>query len=125
MCIQTGHIVWVNGPFPCGAWPDIKIFRSALKYQLPAGEKVEADAGYRGENQCIRTPHNFFSRADIRAKATARARHETVNGLMCEWEVINQRFRHDLTKHRECFYAVSVMTQLRFDGGECPFQVRY
>lgn len=26
VCIQTGWIVWINGPYPCGAWPDIKIF---------------------------------------------------------------------------------------------------
>ena len=22
VCIKTGWIVWVNGPFPAGAWPD-------------------------------------------------------------------------------------------------------
>jgi len=26
VCIQTGNIVWINGPYPCRQWPDIKIF---------------------------------------------------------------------------------------------------
>jgi hypothetical protein len=27
LCIQTGDIVHINGPFPCGLYPDISIFR--------------------------------------------------------------------------------------------------
>jgi hypothetical protein len=44
VCIQTGDIVWVNGPFKCGDWPDINIFRCGLKGRLAPGEKVEADS---------------------------------------------------------------------------------
>ena len=47
--IQMGHVVWVNGPYPCGRWPDIKIFREDLKHMLDDGEMVIANAGYRGE----------------------------------------------------------------------------
>jgi hypothetical protein len=25
-CINTGDIVWLNGPFPCGKFPDLNIF---------------------------------------------------------------------------------------------------
>lgn len=28
--VQTGWIVWVNGPFPCGSWPDLKIWCACL-----------------------------------------------------------------------------------------------
>jgi hypothetical protein len=49
IAIQTGHILWVNGPFPCGEYPDIKIFCLGLKKKLEyCKEKVEADDGYRG-----------------------------------------------------------------------------
>ena len=49
LSIQTGDIVWINGPFPAGAWPDINIFRHGLKWMLKeAGERCEADKGYRG-----------------------------------------------------------------------------
>ena len=42
--IQTGDIVWINGPFLPGIYNDIKNFCLALKQKLEkAGEKTEAD----------------------------------------------------------------------------------
>jgi hypothetical protein len=41
--IQARDIVWINGPFPCGKWPDIKIFRKDLIKMIQFGEAVEAD----------------------------------------------------------------------------------
>ena len=59
--IQGGDIVWVNGPFACGSWPDIKIFRQNLKHALLPGEKVEANLGYRGEPAKVDLPEdNIF-----------------------------------------------------------------
>ena len=49
LCICTGKIVKIHGPFPCGQWPDIKVFWHALISELEEGEKVEADLGYRGK----------------------------------------------------------------------------
>jgi hypothetical protein len=49
LCICTGEIVWIHGSFPCGQWPDIRVFCHALIHKLEEGEKVEADLGYRGE----------------------------------------------------------------------------
>ena len=66
------NIVWVNGPFKCGKWPDIKIFRSKLKFYLAKGEMVEADKGYAGDNKCY-TPHDIFD--EIRQKNS----NETTN----------------------------------------------
>ena len=42
--IEYGDIVWWNGPFPCGAFPDIKIFKQSLKHMMNYGEKAEADS---------------------------------------------------------------------------------
>jgi hypothetical protein len=67
VCIQTGDIVWINGPFKCGKWPDVKIFRAELQQKLLPGEMVEADNGYRG-SFAIRTPRDYVSLADLRAK---------------------------------------------------------
>jgi hypothetical protein len=55
--ISTGDIVAFNGPFPCGAFPDLKIFRSRLKQELGQGEKVVADRGYKGDTKTC-TPDN-------------------------------------------------------------------
>jgi hypothetical protein len=43
ICIQTGDMVWINGPFMCGNPPDLKIFPWNLKHRLAPGEMVEAD----------------------------------------------------------------------------------
>jgi len=46
ICIQTGWIVWIHGPFPPGMWPDIKIARDAIHDELEPSEKYLADSGY-------------------------------------------------------------------------------
>ena len=57
LCIRTGMIVWISGPYECGIWTDIKIFRDALVHDLDSDERVEADKGYRGENpEFTKTP---------------------------------------------------------------------
>jgi hypothetical protein len=34
VCIQTGWIVWVNGPHVFGAWPDLKIVQEKLVFVM-------------------------------------------------------------------------------------------
>lgn len=85
----------------------------------------EADLGYKGEPTVIRTPIDYVSKSDLRAKKNARARHETVNGVIKKWQVLTQKFRHDRKLHRHCFVAVAVLVQLSFEQGEGPWQVRY
>ena len=47
LCILTGDIVWVNGPFACGQWSDWKFFsEGGLASNLDPNERVEADDGY-------------------------------------------------------------------------------
>ena len=116
----------MHGPFPCGRFTDIRIFRRRLKHILAdAKEMCEADLGYRGEPTTIRTPHDYVSISDRKAKTNARARHETVNGLLKNWQVLTQKFRHERPLHRQCFVAVAVLTQITFEQGDRPWQVRY
>jgi DDE superfamily endonuclease len=112
VCIHTGHIVWCHGPFPCGQNPDITIFRKGLKDALEEGEMAEGDSGYIGEPLTLSSKYNFRSENHRRSKALARARHECINRLLKQFEVLHQRFHHGLEKHAMCFYAVAVITQL-------------
>jgi hypothetical protein len=48
VCIQTGEIVSVSGPFPPGQFTDSTIFQLGIMEELEEGEMVEADAGYEG-----------------------------------------------------------------------------
>ena len=120
--LQSGNICWVNGPFPAGSWPDLKIFKSKLVNRLGPNEKVEADCGYR-HHKC-RMPGEFVSLSDKRAKK-ARARHETVNARLRQFGCLSQNFRHELWKHQICFEAVVVCTQIAFYNGEGPFPITY
>ena len=124
VCIQSGDIVWTHGPFACGAWPDINIFRAKLKRMLAPRELVVADKGYRGDKS-VRIPSACCSHADHRAMNKALARHETVNRRLKQFGVLSKRFRHELSKHHLCFEAVTAATQLSFNRGEKPYRVTY
>eukprot|EP00977_Amphora_coffeiformis_P014276 scaffold3950_cov138-Amphora_coffeaeformis.AAC.1 len=79
--ILGGDLVWINGPYEAGLWPDIKIIRNALISELEPGERVEADDGYRGEApQYVKCPRSMGSDEITEAMAAiVRRRQETVN----------------------------------------------
>jgi DDE superfamily endonuclease len=130
LCIRTGWIVWIHGPFPCGKWPDISIFRKALKFMLSPGEKVHADLGYLGEPNRIVTPMDVNA-GDLVGKetqdiaASVRARHETVNKRFKQFEILKRVFRHDVQHHQPAFGACVVITQIAIERGEPLYQVDY
>lgn len=127
--IQSGFIVWVNGPFPCGQYPDIVIFRHRLKHVLKyCEEKVEADDGYRGENDYIELPsdHGGAGVTQIKAKQRVRSRHETCNKRFKQWSVLSQRFRHsDDIFHGHIFRAVVAITQMSIRTTQPLYQCSY
>jgi DDE superfamily endonuclease len=122
VAINTGDIVWFNGPFPAGAFPDLKIFRSALKYHLDAGEMVVADRGYVGEPRIYTPdyPRNYSHKNFMRR---ARARHEAINRMMKTFQCLKQVNRHGRHKHHLLFQSVLVLTQICIQNGRRPFQV--
>ena len=125
ICIQTGEIVWIKGPFAAGAWPDIKIFRGWLKNHLLPGERVEADSGYQGDGK-IDGPDDYAScMGKYMEKFIVRARHETVNSRFKQFNALQQTFRHSRHKHAHVFNSIAVITQLAIQYGEPLFDVTY
>ncbi len=55
--ILAGNLVWVEGPYPVGAWPDIKIFMNTLADTLPPGERIEANNVYMGHPDKVKYPN--------------------------------------------------------------------
>jgi hypothetical protein len=53
VCIKTGNIVWYNGPYPCGAYTDCRIFQCRLKWLLGPTEKVLVDRGYGNDPKVL------------------------------------------------------------------------
>ena len=119
--IRGGDIVWTNGPYACGAWPDISIFREHLIHQLLPGEMVEADRGYRGEPTKIRTPIDAATRREKKLKSRARACQETANKCFKQFGALKQVYRHQIQNHKLLFESVVVITQLSLQHGEPLF----
>jgi hypothetical protein len=124
VCIQTGWIVWVNGPFPAGDWPDLNIAREGINHELDPGEKYVADGVYRGAHGWSETL-NGLNNFDQWMKAVARARHETVNRLFKHFGILERRFRHRVTLHGRVFLAVSNIVQASIQLEEPIFDVEY
>jgi len=124
VCIQTGDIVYVDGPFPA-ATAEITIFRQGLLNMLLPGEMVETDNGFLGEPNHIQRREDYVSRADRKAKKKAGARHECVNRHIKTFRILTATFRHERHKHQSVFFAIAVIAQIKFDNGEGPFQCRY
>ena len=105
--IFNGLIVWAHGPFKCGTFADVAIFRSSLKQKLLQGEVVLTDGGYP-DGKCVRTIPN----TSTKFSKDVRARHEAVNGRLKSFKVLKHVFRHSMHKHRLCFMAVAQVIQI-------------
>ena len=113
--IQSGSIVWASGPWPCGRYSDISIFRSGLKHKLLDDEFVVADSGYT-DLRCVQPPGPHHP--ENARLALVRARHECINGRLKSFAVLSSRFRHHLDLHSSCFMAVLNVTVLLY--ADCP-----
>lgn len=124
--IQGGDIVWVNGPYPCGKYNDIKIFKDGMKKKLSfCEEKVEADDGYRGEDFYIELPKKGTKKQRTE-KTLARGRHETVNNRFKFWNVLKERFRQKNDDfHGHIVKTICTITQMEIRTGHSLFPVRY
>ena len=91
ICIRTCWIVWVNGPFKCGKWPDLKIARLALFEELDEGKKVVADKGYCSHKNCAITPNQITGQSLI-FHSQIRARHEIINRRFKQWRALTTTF---------------------------------
>ena len=121
--ILGGDIVWINGPYECGKWPDIKIMRDSLLTELDENERIEADDGYIGEAPArVKCPRSFTNtKGTEEMQSRARNRQETVNARFKKWQILRQIYRHDIPKHGEVFATIAIITQLSINRGERLF----
>lgn len=124
LCIQTGWIVWVNGPYPCGSHPDLKIARDWIFLELGNDEMVLADGGYNDGRNHAETPTGL-NNADQKMKKEARARHETVNGRIKNFRILSNVYRNKIENHQTVFMTICVITQISIQAESPLFQVYY
>jgi hypothetical protein len=72
VCIKTGYIVWVNGPF-VGSENDGTIFTQGLATFLAEDEGVEVDGSYKGHSK-FKGPTVAMSRHQRKEKSIVRGR---------------------------------------------------
>jgi len=123
VCIRTGLIVWVNGPFKCGEFPDLKIYKEGgLVDQLLPGELVLADGIYR--HPTINKKHNEFDHPFVvRWKNTVLARQEHVNRRFKTFKVLSKTFRSHHDKHGIVFRASASIVQVQLKTDEPLFPI--
>lgn len=127
LCILTGDIVWLNGPYPAGKWPDINIFRDSLQSHLERGERVEADDGYIGDHPSfVKCPGGFTNpKITEFMQQRVRNRQESINKRLKQFRCLAVPWRGNLLKHGTVFRAVAVITQLSINHGEQLFPCGY
>ena len=127
LCILTGEIVWIAGPYEYGKWNDISIFRNALMTELGPAKRVEADDGYIGEPPLHIKCRKIFANPEqtLFMQQRVRNRQETVNKRFKNWGILKQVYRHNITKHGDIFRAIVVITQLSITNGEQLFACGY
>ncbi len=124
--ILARNLVWVKGPYPAGAWNDIKFFNNVLSCCLEPGECVEANNGYVGHADKIKCPNNNCNPVEnLEMQGMARSCHERLNGRLKNWGILEKVYRHDITVHGTFFYACAVITKLAIANGKPLFEVEY
>jgi hypothetical protein len=125
--IISGFICWISGPWAPGLYNDVQIFHQALKTHLEQFERIEADDGYIGEAPLkVKCPASVVESEERKMLMTrVRRRHETVNRRFKQWQILKQKFRHDILKHSDVFHAIAVVTQLSIQNGDPLFPVEY
>ena len=95
-------------------------------HHLDLDKKVEADDGYRSEPDFVKCPCLFVNGFENTAlQQRVRSRHETVNGRLKVWQILNQRYRHEEMDHGSVMGAIMVISQLTIFGGNPLFSCFY
>ena len=126
LCLQTGWIVWVNGPFPAGWGNDKQIAESedGLVEMLDDDEMVIADGVYYDGYRVFMTPGGIHDDFEY-LQSVSRARHETVNTRFKFFRCMKVEWHHEKEKHRFAFGAIVAITQLKIQTDEPLFGVHY
>jgi len=89
---------------------------------LDPNEMIEADGAHTGMPFHCWIKNDCYNQANKEAKAAARARHETINRRFKQFRCLDNRYRHDRSKHKIVFQACAVCVQAAINLGEIPFQ---
>lgn len=122
VAIRHNQVVLINGPHPA-AMHDMTMFNSqeGAGSKLPVGALAVTDRLYSGDQVAIQ---NEFDPPEVKQfKKRARARHESFNGRIKNFSILDVRFQHGVEKHKAVFEACCVIVQYDMDTGRPLFCV--
>eukprot|EP00957_Ditylum_brightwellii_P145701 11094452-Ditylum_brightwellii.AAC.1 len=112
VAIHHDKVCWVNGHFPAG---------QRLMSKIPHDKHGIGDEGCVGVPSKVSTRNELNSAKVKEFKSRVRARHETVNGKLKSFGILNQTFcttgKQHLEKHKAAFEACLVLLQYKVDNG--------
>ena len=121
--IWESKLVWINGPFMAGK-NDIGMFKSdgGLEERIPASKRALGDSAYKSSTRTS-VKDTLDSNELKKFKNRALARHETFNGRIKCFSVLENRWRHCLAKHKIVVEVVCILVQYDMDNGFPLFEV--
>ena len=121
--IWESKLVWINGPFKAGK-NDIGMFRSedGLEEKIPENKYVLGDSAYKSSAKA-KVKKRSDSKDLKEFKNRALARHETFNGRIKNFNCLQNRWKHCISKHKSAMEAVCVLVQYDMENGHPLFEV--
>lgn len=83
----------------------------SLKAKIPEGKLGIADGGLKGEPDKLAISRNDHSAEVKKFFGRVKARQETFNGRIKSFNILENRFRHGFTQHKQCFESVCILVQ--------------
>lgn len=135
--IYKPQTAWVKGPTRAGRSDNVVYSERedgedeepTLKEQMEStpGKMAVADAGFGlkagGHFGLLCLPNSKDSKELARFKTRARCRHETFNGRINNFAILQHTFRHGWKCHKFALEAVVVIVQYQMDNGAPIFDV--
>ena len=120
--LHQSRVVHLNGPYRA-AQHDTTVFRDELMGKIPDGKFCIGDKGYLGKPDKVMGPNSHDFPEVRKFKGRARARHESFNKKIKNFECMDSVFRHGITNHKICLEATVVICQYQMELGEPLFDV--
>jgi hypothetical protein len=109
-------LVWIQGPYPAGAFNNVKIFKKVFWHFLEPGKCVKAD------NQPRRSSAQISPATPSPMRGCSPA---SVLVTFTTWGILSQVYRHNIACHGKVFRAIAIITQLAIKNGRLLFPVDY
>lgn len=104
------QLVWLNGPQHAGENNDLGRYQKKLKAKIPDGKVAITDGGYSDKKDPKLSQPNSQDTPELRTfKARARMRQEAFHSRIMKYNCLTNDFRHDMTRHGQCFEAICII----------------